>query len=65
MATQDECHAGILREWAKQKPSRRRSTDAERQMFVIWLQKNRPDLLEFRSRDKWQIVNGWLMKDER
>lgn len=65
MATQDECRAGILREWAKQKPDRRRSTYVERQMFFIWLQKNRGDLLEFRSRDKSQDVNGWLMKEER
>lgn len=65
MATMDECRAGILVEWAKQKPDRRRSTDAERQMFMIWLQKHRPDLLEFRSRDKRQDVNEWLMKDER
>jgi hypothetical protein len=65
MATTDECRAGILVEWAKQKPDRRRSTYAERQMFMIWLQKNRPDLLEFRSRDKRHDVNEWLMKDER
>lgn len=65
MATTDECQAGILDEWQKQKPDRRRSTYAERQMFIIWLQKNRPDLLEFRSRDKWQDVNEWLMTDER
>ena len=65
MATKDECEAGILREWQKQKPARRRSSYAERQIFIIWLQKNRPDLLEFRSRDKWQEVNGWLMKDEQ
>jgi hypothetical protein len=65
MPTQDECRAGILGEWQKQKPARRRSTDAERQMFVVWLQKNRPELLDFRSRDKWQIVYGWLIDDER
>jgi hypothetical protein len=65
MATQDECRVGILREWAQQKPARRRSTDAERQMFIIWLQKNRPELLEFHSRDKRLDVNGWLMDDER
>jgi hypothetical protein len=65
MATQDECRAGILHEWRKQKPDRRRSSDAERQMFIIWLQKNRPDLLEFRSRDKRQDVNEWLMQDEQ
>lgn len=65
MATEDECRAGILGEWAKQKPARRRSSYAERQMFIIWLQKNRPDLLEFRSRDKWQEVNEWLVTDER
>ena len=65
MATEDECRAGILREWQKQKPDRRRSSYAERQMFIIWLQKNRPDLLEFRSRDKRQDVNDWLMEDEQ
>ena len=65
MPTEDECEAGILREWAKQKPDRRRSTYVERQMFFIWLQRNRADLLEFRSRDKWQDVNGWLMQDEQ
>ena len=65
MTTQDECRAGILREWAKQKPDRRHSSHAERQMFMIWIQKNRPELLEFRSRDKWQDIDGWLMKDER
>ena len=64
MPTQDECRAGILREWQKQKPTRRRSTDAERQMFMIWLQKHRPDLLDFHSREKRQDVNGWLMADE-
>jgi hypothetical protein len=63
--SEDECQAGILAEWQKQKPARRHSTQAERQMFMIWLQKNRPDLLEFRSRDKWQDVNEWLMKNER
>ena len=64
MPTQDECRAGILREWQKQKPPRRRSTDAERQMFVVWLQKHRPDLLDFGSREKWRDVNEWLMTDE-
>lgn len=64
MATQDECRVGILLQWKKLKPPRRRSGDAERQMFIIWLQKNRPDLLDFESRDKWRIVNGWLVEGD-
>lgn len=30
-----------------------------------WLPKNRPDLLVFKSKvDKWQVVHGWLQRDE-
>jgi hypothetical protein len=31
-------------------------------MFFIHLEKDRPDLLNFRAgyQDKWQIVHGWL-----
>jgi hypothetical protein len=64
MPTQDECRAGILQEWQKRKPTRRRSTQAERQMFIVWLGQNRPDLLDFRCRDKWQNVYEWLTQDD-
>lgn len=31
-----------------------------------WLQENRPDLLSFRcSDDKYQRINGWVMKWQR
>jgi hypothetical protein len=35
-------------------------------MFFTYLQRERPDLLEFRDKgDKWQTVHGWLLRERR
>lgn len=35
-------------------------------MFFIYLQKERPELLQFRDKqDKWQTVHGWLLRERR
>jgi hypothetical protein len=34
--------------------------------FFLYLEKERPDLLNFRaSGDKWQIVHAWLLRERR
>jgi hypothetical protein len=63
--TQEQSRQGILREWRKQGPPGRHSSYASRQEFFAWLVMTRPDLLAFRSEDKWQAINGWLLRDER
>jgi hypothetical protein len=63
----DEAKWAIIREWDDWAP--KHPDDAKimnGMMFFTYLQKERPDLLEFKSSgDKWQDVHGWLLSDRR
>jgi hypothetical protein len=64
--TQAEAMQGILMEWRTWAASRSlpaRAPSMEAFLFYGRLQKERPDLLTFKSRgDRWQVVHGWLMR---
>ena len=61
MKKQEDARLAVLREydkWAKDHP-----TDAKKMggyVFFGYLEKERPDLLDFRATSKWQIVHLWL-----
>jgi hypothetical protein len=61
MKKQEDARLAILREydrWAKDQPK-----DAKKMggfVFFGYLEKERPDLLDFRAASKWQIVHLWL-----
>jgi hypothetical protein len=63
MPTQDDCRRAILRLWQQSAFWAEKPSYENKQMFYLWLEKNRSDLLAFRVRrdvDKWQVVHGWL-----
>ena len=64
VVTQEQCRQGILREWHQLGLQGRHSSYTDRQKFFAWLVRSRPDLLAFRSQEKWQTVNGWLLRNE-
>jgi len=61
MNKQEDARLAVLREydkWAKDHPN-----DAKKiggYVFFGYLEKERPDLLDFRATSKWQIVHLWL-----
>src|SRR5262249_27349784 len=61
MKKQEDARLAVLREydrWAKDHPK-----DAKKMggfVFFGYLEKERPDLLDFRAKSKWQIVHLWL-----
>jgi hypothetical protein len=44
--------------WAKKHPNEASVMGGF--LFFRYLQNERSDLLDFRARDKWQIVHGWI-----
>ena len=61
MKKKEDARLAVLREydrWAKDHPN-----DAKKMggfVFFAYLEKERPDLLDFRAGSKWQTVQGWL-----
>lgn len=64
--TQADAKALIIDEWRRwpQRPSK--PTDMDMFHFFVWLQRNKEDLLRFRSAGdkKWHVVHGWLSRHE-
>jgi hypothetical protein len=65
----DEARRAVLCEWdawAKDNPEDAKA-GVSGMMFFAHLQKNRPELLEFKYSvgDKWQQVHGWLREGDR
>ena len=61
--TKEESKIAILAEWERWQDDPSSGTCNDMQMFFLWLEKNRPDLLRWRIRpgmDRWQDVRGWL-----
>jgi hypothetical protein len=48
--------------WAGQNPKDAQIMSG--MMFFTYLQREKPQLLDFRSKgDKWQTVHGWLLRE--
>jgi hypothetical protein len=63
---ESDAETAILLEWRtwapRNFPSRPELTKADAQMFFAYLQTEKPQLLAFETtRDKWQVVHGWLL----
>jgi hypothetical protein len=58
----NEARRAVLREWDAWAPKHPDDAKIKGGMmfFVYYLQRERPDLLEFKSSEKWQDVHGWL-----
>jgi hypothetical protein len=56
----------IIAEWHKWAKKRGSYTITDLQIFYFaWLPENKPKLLSFRCPgDQWQVVRGWIQKDE-
>ena len=63
----DDAREGIVAEWDRW--ASRNPGDAKvmsSMLFFVYLQEERQTLLDFRSNnDKWQVVNGWLVRARR
>jgi len=57
----------VIREWDAWAPKHANEPSVSDGMnFFFYLQKQRPDLLNFRaSGDKWQVVHAWLLRERR
>ena len=69
MANQRESREAILKEWRRWQQKSTPLTYEEKMNFYLWLEKERPHLLEFRvspeqQGDKWQTVHAWLNEDD-
>jgi hypothetical protein len=63
----DDAREAIVAEWDRW--AARNPDDAKvmnGMLFFVYLQEERPSLLDFRSNsDKWQAVHGWLVRARR
>ena len=63
----DDARRAIVAEWdrwAARNPDD--TTVMNGMLFFVYLQEERPTLLDFRSNsDKWQDVHGWLLRARR
>lgn len=65
MQTKDEAKSQVIQEWRAWSKQRGSFTSTDMFLFFGWVQQNKPHLLMFRSDgDKWQVVHGWLLRDE-
>jgi hypothetical protein len=60
----------IIREWdawSKSHPDDAKRTITAGMSFFTYLQKEKPELLNFQSAsaDKWQTIHGWLLRERR
>jgi hypothetical protein len=56
----------IIREWdawSQDHPGEAEIQDC--MLFFSFLERERPDLLNFESGDKWQDVHAWLLRERR
>jgi hypothetical protein len=61
--TKDESYRWIIEEWEQWKSDPNRATYDEMRDFFNWVEDNRPELLQWKTRegvDRWQDVQGWL-----
>jgi hypothetical protein len=55
-------------QWVRTQPiGPRGATGRDSLKFFFELQDTRPELLDFqsRNRDKWQVIHGWLLGEQR
>lgn len=65
MLTVAEAKQLVVAEWRTWSKERDSYGSAEMQMFFGWVENHKPFFLSFRSHDdKWQVVHGWLQRDE-
>ena len=63
-----EARSRIIREWdawaRTHVPSNRKATGTDGLVFFSHVQKERAELLDFRTKaqDRWQIIHGWLLQ---
>lgn len=61
----DAAKQAVIREWDTWAPKNPADTTGGL-MFFLYLQKEHPDLLQFKyPGDKWQCVHGWLLSARR
>ena len=62
--TKEQCKQKILAEWETWAKDPNTATYDDKQMFYLWLEQNRPELLTWQlanpGMDRWQDVQGWL-----
>jgi hypothetical protein len=67
MMRREDAKPMIIHEWDKWAPKQTDPLYLKEGMFFFgYLQKEKPELLNFRDQgDKWQTVHGWLLEARR